>query len=177
MNQTEDFQEGLQYSDEVKNAVRYGYLYRKKIENKEGDNALHYFLPIDSQVALWLGKLILDGLVWDAIKISAKYLYDKLLKSGAPLDDLSKTLLTEETELERFYTCLKEYQDHSMSITKQQFEYIREEICADYFAKESMKIFENEQRFPTHQEILDLHIKATKFADDILGRKDLFVSN
>lgn len=170
----EDFQEGLHYSDEVINAVRYGYQYRKKIENKEGNNSLHYFLPFDSQVVLWLGKLILDGLVWDAIKTSAKYLYDKLLKSGAPLDKLSHTLLTEEAELERFYTYLKEYQDHCMSITKQQFEHIREEISADYFAKESMKIFEKEQRFPNHQEILNLHIKAMKYADDILGRKDLF---
>jgi hypothetical protein len=172
MNQQEDFQEGLQYSDEVINAIRYGYQYRKKIEDKEGDNALHYYLPINSQVVLWLGKLILDGLVWDAIKTLAKYLYNKLLMSDTPLDNLSKALLTEEAELERFYTYLKEYQEHSMSITKQQFEYIREEICADYFAKESLKIFENEQRFPTHQEILDLHIRATKFADDILGRKE-----
>ena len=170
----EDFQEGLQYSDEVINAVRYGYQYRKKIEDNENNNTLRYFLPFDSQVVLWLGKLILDGLVWDAIKSSAKYLYDKLLKSGLPLDKQSKTLLTEEAELERFYTCLKEYQDHRMSITKQQFEKIREEICADFFAKESMKIFEKEQRFPTYQEILDLHIKATKYADDILGRKDTF---
>ena len=79
-----DFQEGLPYSDEVINAVRYGYQYRKKIEDHECDNDLHYYLPFDSQVVLWLGKLILDGLVWDAIKSSAKYLYDKLLKSGVP---------------------------------------------------------------------------------------------
>ena len=48
----------------------------------------------------------------------------------------SNSYLTDEAELEKFNRCLKEYQDHCMTITPKQFEYIREEICADYFAKE-----------------------------------------
>ena len=55
-----------------------------------------------------------------------------------------------------------------MAITQKQFEYIREEICADYFAKESTKIIESEGRFPNTEEIMNLHRQATSYADDIL---------
>ena len=34
MTQIEEFKEGLQYSEEVRNAVRYGYMYRKEAENR-----------------------------------------------------------------------------------------------------------------------------------------------
>lgn len=162
----QEFKEGEIYSEEVVNAVRYGYQYRKKAEGDDQER-LHYFIPT-SEIALWLAKLILDGLLWDGIKATAKYLYDKLLKSNTKIDELSKTLLNDETELEKFYTCLKEYQDHCMSITQKQFEYIREEICADYFAKESSKIFEREGRLPSTEEIMTLHRQATSYADNIL---------
>lgn len=162
----EVFRYGEHYSDEVVNAVRYGYQYRKEAED-EDKNRLHYFLSI-SEIALWLGKLILDGFAWDTIKAMARSLYGRIVKSDTKLDELSKTLLMDEIELERFYTCLKEFQDHCMKITQKQFEYIREEICADYFAKESSKIIESEGRFPSNEEIMNLHKLATSYADSIL---------
>ena len=168
MTQIEEFQQGMLYSDEVVNAVRYGYLYRRQIECKESSIQLHYFLPFDTEIALWLGKLIIDGVAWDLLKTIAKQLYLKLIKSDTRIDSSSRSLLTDETELQQFYKCLKEYQDHRMSITDEQFEHIREEICADYFAKESTKIFQDEHRLPDYQEILDIHKRATRYADTIL---------
>lgn len=172
MPQIEDFQEGIEYSDEVINAVRYGYQYRKQAENKDRSEQLHYFLPFDSDVVLWLGMLIINGLAWDLVKVISKQLYAKLIRNNTKIDEISKSLLIDETELQKFYTCLREYQDYCMSVTDEQFEHIREEICADYFAKESSKIMEKEYRFPNDQEILDIHNRATRYADGILrGRK------
>ena len=171
MTQVEEFQQGMQYSDEVVNAVRYGYLYRKQVECKDSSLQLHYFLPFDSEIVLWLGKLIIDGVAWDLLKTLAKQLYSKLIKSDTHIDNASKSLLTDETELQQFYKCLKEYQDYRMSVTDEQFEHIREEICADYFAKESTKIFQDEHRLPDYQEILDIHKRATQYADTILRNR------
>ena len=171
MTQVEEFQQGMQYSDEVVNAVRYGYLYRKQVECKDSSLQLHYFLPFDSEIVLWLGKLIIDGVAWDLLKTVAKQLYSKLIKSNTHIDNASKSLLTDETELQQFYKCLKEYQDYRMSVTDEQFEHIREEICADYFAKESTKIFQDEHRLPDYQEILDIHKRATQYADTILRNR------
>ena len=165
----EEFKQGIQYSEEVINAVRYGYQYRMEAERNDAQH-LHYYLPT-SEIALYLGKLVLDGLLWDVIKATAKYLYSKLLKSNTKFDELSSKLLTDEVELEKFYTCLKEYQDQSMAINQEQFEYIREEICADYFAKESSKIIESEGRLPNHEEILSIHRQATLYADEILKKR------
>ena len=44
MNDKEVSQEDFQYSDKVKNAVRYGYEYRKEAERQE-DTHLHACLP------------------------------------------------------------------------------------------------------------------------------------
>lgn len=62
-----EFQEGLKYSDDVHNAVRYGYGYRKESEIHES-GSLHASLNQVPEVLLWLAKLIIDGLTFDAIK-------------------------------------------------------------------------------------------------------------
>lgn len=168
--ENEAFQLGIQYSEEVKNAVRYGYQYRKKSEEQ---SFLHYIVGFEAEIVHWLGELIINGITWDLIKKAAKQLYDSCLISNFSLDKQSKTLLSDEKELKQFYTYVKDFNEHSMTVREEQYEYIKEEICADFFAKESMKIFESEHRFPNHQEIIACH-KATKlYAEKLLNKKEM----
>jgi len=69
MSQIEGYKEGLQYSEEVRNAVRYGYLYRKVAERRVD---VHHCLADSSDVLLWIGNLILGGMGWDMLKVAVK---------------------------------------------------------------------------------------------------------
>lgn len=166
----EEFQPGRQYSEEVKNAVRYGYQYRKKSEEQ---SSLHYIVGFEAEIVHWLGELVINGITWDLIKMAAKQLYDSCLKSKFSLDQQSETLLSDEKELKQFYTYVKEFNEHSMAVREEQYDYIKEEICADFFAKESMKIFESEHRFPNYQEIMAFHKAAKIYAEKLLRMKEM----
>ena len=120
MNQLEEFKEGSQYSDEVRNAVRYGYQYRIEAEKPES-RFVHHCLLETSQVLLWLGQKIIDGLVFDAFKAIAKKLFEYLIQKGAPLEKDANNLLTDERELQMFYKYVKEFNEHTMSVTENQF--------------------------------------------------------
>ncbi len=167
MNQIPEYQEGLYYSDEVRASVRYGYMYRKEAEEYL---SIHACIDIDPEILHWLADLIRDGVVWDIIKSAAKKLYKRLSNEGVLLDKYTKSVLSEEKELELFYQRVCEYNNHCMAITEQQFNYIREEIMADVYGEEAKKIFDREQRQPNHQEFLEMHRKAIKKADDLLGQ-------
>ncbi len=167
MNKIPDYQEGLQYSAEVIASVRYGYMYRKDAEEHP---SVHACIDIDPEFLYWLAGLIRDGLVWDMIKSAAKQLYNRLSQEGSLLDKYTKSVLTEEKELELFYQRVREYNNQCMAITEKQFNYIREEIMADVYGEEAQKIFDREQRQPNHQEFLEMHRKAIKKADDLLGK-------
>ncbi len=167
MNRIPDYQEGLQYSAEVIASVRYGYMYRKDAEEHP---SVHACIDIDPEFLYWLAGLIRDGLVWDMIKSAAKQLYNRLSQEGSLLDKYTKSVLTEEKELELFYQRVREYNNQCMAITEKQFNYIREEIMADVYGEEAQKIFDREQRQPNHQEFLEMHRKAIKKADDLLGK-------
>lgn len=167
MNQVPEFQKGLQYTDEVIASVRYGYMYRKDAEEHP---SVHACIDIYPEGLLWLAKLIRDGLAWDMIKSAAKQLYNRSTQEGSLLDKNTKSVCCEEKELELFYQRVREYNNHCMAITEKQFNYIREEIMADVYGEEAQKIFDREQRQPNHQEFLEMHRKAIKKADDLLGK-------
>ena len=167
MNNVPEYQEGIQYTDEVIASVRYGYMYRKDAEEYP---SVHACIDIDPEGLFWLAKLIRDGLTWDMIKYAAKQLYNRISKEGSLLDKYTKSVLIEEKELKLFYQRVREYNNHCMAITEKQFNYIREEIMADVYGEESQKIFDCEQRQPNHQEYIEMHRKAIKKADDLLGK-------
>lgn len=77
MTQIEEFKEGLQYSEEVRNAVRYGYLYRKVAERRVD---VHHCLHDSSDFLLWMANLVIGGISWDILKSSVIKLYKKLVK-------------------------------------------------------------------------------------------------
>ena len=170
MNPITEYQQGIKYPEDVKNAVLYGYLYRKEAEKKE-DNSLHYCLGTPSELLLWLGKQIISGVAWDSIKYTAKELYKKVIKEGLHIDGESLLVLKEEKQLKEFYQDIKEFNEQRMAITDEQFQYIREEIIANTLGEETQKTIEQKKRIPTTSEYIEINRKANKKADEILGCK------
>lgn len=167
----EDYKEGLNYSEDVWNAVRYGYLYRVEAERQE-DSSIHYSLTGVSEILLWLCENILNDLAWNGFKVLAKKTYCHLIELGSSLSAELKALFTEERELKRFYTYVKEFNENSMTATEKQLKYIREEIIADYHGKEIARIFNQEKREPTHDDYLRIVKEAEEYADKLMKLKD-----
>lgn len=176
MSETDIFIEGLLYSDEVINAVRYGYEYRKEADKYTDPHIgphVHHCLPDPSPILLWLAKKVLDGLIFDAFKGICKKLYQQLTNTKAPLSKQINSLLTNEHELEQFYVYVKEFNDGCIAVTEKQFKYIRDEIRADYYAKEVSRIMDSEGRFPTHEEYLRIFKEENEYADSLMTLKDI----
>lgn len=165
--QVVEFQEGLLYSDDVQNAVRYGYQYRKEAEEHESGSA-HACLSNAPEILLWLGQKVVEGLAWDLFKELAKKIYRHFSLSDRPLLKGWDSLLTEERELQKFYSYVKEFNEQRMSVTEQQFKYIREEIIADYYGKECGKIYKEKKRIPTIEEYMRINREAISYADKIM---------
>lgn len=167
MNQVPEYQEGLQYTEEVIASVRYGYMYRKKSEENLSSHACINIYP---EALLWLASAIAGGYVYDKVRQVAKLLSQRIFKEGKNLDEWTSLVLSDEKELKLFYDRVQEFNNHCMSVTEKQFNYIREEIMADVCGEETQKIFDREQRQPNHQEFLEMHRKAKKKADELLGK-------
>lgn len=163
-----EYKEGIEYSDEVKNAVRYGYQYRIVAEEDSSNN---YCLIDASDIFLWIANMILSGLAWDKIKLLISQLLYKVIETNKPIDDETISVLTEEVELKKFYTYVKEFNEQSMSVTVEQFNYVREEIVADFCGKEYGKIYNNEHRLPTTEEYMRINREANAYADKVMKPK------
>lgn len=167
MNTITEYQKGFKYTEEIRNAVLFGYMYRKESERYE-DSKIHYKIGDISEPLLWLAGAIASGLTWDFIKANVKLLYQHLIKKGA-LDKISELVFTDEKQLKEFYNDIKEFNEHSMNITEKQFEYIREEIEANVVGEELGRIFSREKREPSVQEIMEAYGKARKKSNELLG--------
>ncbi len=165
--QMEEYKEGIQYPEDVKNAVRYGYLYRKDAEK---NNSSHACIGGDFSILYWIAGVIAGGTVWDVIKVAAKTLYNKLTQEGTVLNKVTETILSDEEQLKEFYQCIIEYNKYSMAITEKQFKYIREEIVADCVGEESQKIYEAYNRLPTNQEYIEILKRANAHAEALIGQ-------
>lgn len=166
-----DFLEGLQYSNDVYYAVRYGYQYRKEAEAPESTYS-HNFILGTSEILLWLGQNVINGVTFDILKKLAIRLYDFLKKDGSPLANIDPILL-EERELETFYRYVKEFNEHSMFVTEKQFQYIKDEVRADYYGKEVAKIMSQENRLPTHEEYVRIVREAEEHAETVMNPNPL----
>lgn len=172
MNKISEYKIGQQYSDEVRNAVRYGYRYRKEAERLNNNLLVHACLNEEPDVLLWLANLVVCGVAWDAIKEIVKRLYKIVNKDGkSPLNLLDVDFSDEEC-LREFYNDVKEFNEQCMSVTNEQFKYIREEIIADYYGKECAKIFNNFNRLPTIEEYKRINNEANTHADMLLGQRN-----
>jgi len=167
----QDLLGNVHYSDETKNAVLFGYIYRKEAEKQIEGTRVHFCVGEISQILLWLGKLILENIAWEAIKSTAKALYLQSTKEGKLLSKMENAILSDEIELKEFYQDVKEFNEQRMAITETQFQYLREEIEADVIGRELGKIYSQEMREPTIQEIMEANKKAKQKADGLLGLK------
>lgn len=165
MNQVEEYKDGLQYPEEVRNAVRYGYRYRKEAEERPD---IHSCLVDSSDFLLWVANLVIGGISWDILKSSAEKLYKQLIKKNAKIDKHANDLFSDESKLKEFYIYIKEFHEHRMSVTEKQFLYIKEEIIADYMGNVAGEIYEQEKRMPTIEEIKEMSREAFNYAEKVL---------
>ena len=71
MNPKHKYQKGLQYSEDIRNAVLFGYLYRKEAEKKR-EVLVHFCLGDAPEVLQGLASVIISGFVWDIINMVYK---------------------------------------------------------------------------------------------------------
>lgn len=161
----EEYKEGVSYSEEVKNAVRYGYQYRKEAEKNH--TSFHFCLNDASDVLLWLGNVILGGIVYDKVKYLAKKTLDRLKGKGEKLDKETEGVLENETELKVFYEYVQEFSEHRMSITEEQRHYIKEEIIADFGAAKESELYMKEGRMATIEERKVIYREAINYSEKL----------
>ena len=171
MTMMEEHIEGISYSEEVKNAVRYGYQYRKEAE--KGDLSLKHCMPDASDVLLWLGSAILSGMVYDKVKELAKKAWTRLKDCGKKADMETEAVLENEAELKMFYEYVLEFSEHRMSITDEQRKYIKEEIFCDYGAAKETEIYSKKGRMATFEERKIIFRESMEYAEKLTRIKSL----
>ena len=164
MNKIPKYKKALQYPENVKNSVRYGYLYRKDAEKSLSVHACISEIP---DILLWLANIIIGGFTWDIIKSALKKTYRRLRKDVTHFDERTMDILKDESHLYIFIIYIREYHEQRMSVNDEQLKYIKEEIQADYIGKKLGDIISQEKREATVQEIVEIYKEAKKIASDI----------
>lgn len=139
-----------QYPESVEEAVRYGYLYRKKSE--VNDSNLHHCLHDASAILLWIASAVASGVVYDVIKETAKRFLYHIRENKQELDKDTEAILEDDGALKEFTIYIEEYYAHDMKISVEQEKYIKEEVIADTAGQEASKIFEETGRFVLKKE-------------------------
>ena len=60
-------------------------------------------------------------------------------KSNSYLSEKLSKFLSDEQDLKRFYTYVKEFNEQNMTVTEEQFTYIREEIIGKFKFEDQLK--------------------------------------
>ena len=160
----------------AKMAVRYGYSYRKiaQLHCHNSNHSLNYCLPEVNEFLLWLGSVVLSGLAWDGIKSAAKKMYnlsrEQIHKSN---DEETLLVFTNEAELNKFYSYIKEFQDGLSYIDDAEYRYIEEEMMADFCAEMETEIVMREKRLITIEERIQIYKAALLKIQSIVKRKIL----
>lgn len=157
-----------EYPTSVREAVRYGYQYRKISEKIDG--CLHFSLPELSAVFFWIASAVASGIAYDLIKDGCKRLYT-YLKNKKEIDKETEEILNNEESLKEFTVYIEEYYSHNMKISVEQEKYIKEEVAADTSGQESRKIYEETGRIVlTTEEFIHIRKIAYKRADELIHR-------
>lgn len=166
----DEYKEGIEYSEDVRNAVRYGYQYRKEAEVNHPSS--HSCLHDASDALLWLGNVILGGIVFDTVKDLAKKALEWLKGKDKKLDEETENVLENEVELKVFYEYVREFSEHRMSITEEQRKYIKEEIMADFGAAKESEIYKEEGRMATLEERKLIYREAISYSEKLTRKKE-----
>lgn len=167
-----EYRKDLQYTEKIKNAVRYGFLYR--IEAEENPS-VHACLDDASDVLLWLANVVIGGFVWDVIKSALRKVARKIKKDKTLLDKKTQSVLTDENQLNKFILYVREFHERRISVNDKQFRYIKEEIVANYFGEEVARIHQQENRLPTDQEYAKIQKEANLWANDVIGHDGVVI--
>ena len=162
-----EYQEGLEYPERVRNAVRYGYQYRKEAEENKDSN-IKYCLGDPSEILYWIAQMIIGGLSWDLLKKAVKKMFERIKKRGTNIDSESNKLLTDESQLRTFYVYVKEFDRHKMSVDEKTLKCIKEEIIADYAGETIGEIISKENRIPETEEYVKIIRENIVYADSLL---------
>ena len=160
----------------AKMAVRYGYSYRKiaQLHCHNSNYRLNYCLPEVNEFLLWLGSVVLSGFAWDGIKSAAKEMYnlsrEQIHKSN---DEETLLVFTDDTELSKFYSYVKEFQDGLSNIDDAEYRYIEEEMMADFCAEMEAEIMMREKRLVTIEEHKQIYKVARLKIQSLVKRKIL----
>lgn len=168
---TEDFNDILstQYPSSVRDAVRYGYFYRK--ESEVCDPYLHFSLPDASAILLWIASTVASGVVYDVIKENVKFLLSHLKVRNQKIDKETEAVLDDDDALKEFTIYIEEYYAHDMKISVEQEKYIRDEVIADVSGHEANKIYKETGRFVlTKEEYISIEKIAHARADKLVHR-------
>lgn len=159
----------MQYPSSVRDAVRYGYLYRK--ESEVCDSNMHYSLPETSEILLWIASAVASGIVYDVIKENAKRLLSHLKERKHKFDKETEAILNDDEALKEFTVYIGEYYAHDMKITIEQEKYIKEEVDADTFGEEASKIYKETGRVVlTKEEYISIRKIAYARAEELIHR-------
>lgn len=174
MREEYEFNDGLQYSDEVLNAVRYGYQYRLEAEKYCQEKKIHVNHCLEDAPALlcWIVKLIIDGVAWDSLKKTARSVVEHFQREKRTIPPMVNEILTDQQSFQQLYEYIKEFKEGKMNISDREREYIIEEIEADYCEKQAAKIYEAEKRFPTVEEYKRIYRDAHEAAMMILPLRE-----
>lgn len=157
-----------EYPTSVREAVRYGYQYRKISEKIDG--CLHFSLPELSAVFFWIASVVASGIAYDLIKDGCKRLYT-YLKNKKEIDKETEEILNNEESLKEFTICIEEYYSHKMKITVAQEKYIKDEVMADASAEETGRIRKETGRIElTVEEHINVMKSAKVKADELIQR-------
>ncbi len=163
----EEYKEGLEYSKEVKNAVRYGYQYRKEAEENKDSN-VKYCIGDPSEILYWIANMIIGGLSWDLLKYAVKKASKWISKRRIKTDQETIEILTNEIRLKIFYEYIKEFEEHKMSVDNKTLKYIKEEIVADYVSNIMVEKYLQKEQPPEPDEYVKIIRDAFIYADNML---------
>lgn len=116
MREEFEFNDGLQYSDEVLNAVRYGYQYRLEAEKYCQEKKIHVNHCLEDAPALlcWIVKLIIDGVAWDSLKKTARSVVEHFQREKRTIPPMVNEILTDQQSFQQLYEYIKEFKEGKM---------------------------------------------------------------
>lgn len=147
----------------IKLAIRYGYLYRKNAQTQcEESSKINYCLPDVSEILIWLGYQILSGITWDTIKYIGKSIYNKYKNNNIikDIDKETENILSDEEELYKFCEYIKEFENGLTNISEEEYKYIEEEMMADFCSEMETEIYTKEKRMVTIEERIQIRKTA-----------------
>lgn len=161
--------EGVQFDEDVRFAVRYGYQYRLVAEeNAEKENSLKFNLPAASDFLYWLANMVISGVAFEIIKTSATTLWQKLMQRNEAIPEDVNKIMVDDEELKRFVHYVDEFNRKNLSASEKEILYIREEIIADYVGDKAGEIYEKYHRVPKQKELETITKEAIVLADRLL---------